>query len=84
MGSSRAAGFDRHRQSPCRHHETLPSSPGGKGSTLHRLIFLAISSAASVRLMRLPSASADLDILAVPSTSDITRAPAGGISASGT
>lgn len=52
--------------------------------TLQRLIFLAISSGVSVRLMRLPSASADLDIFAVPSTSDMTRAPAGGISASGT
>lgn len=53
-------------------------------SVLHRFTLLRTWSGVSRRLIRLSSFWLLLLIFAVPSSSDITRAPAGGISASGT
>src|SRR3546814_3511143 len=51
------------------------ASPGnGSGSVFDFRIFCEIISASSVRLMRLMSDGSDLDIFAVPSRNDITRA----------
>ena len=55
-----------------------PSNPfssdgSGSGSVLAFLIFLAMESASSVRLMRVMSLSSDFDIFLVPSRKLITR-----------
>lgn len=51
-------------------------SGSGSGSVLARLIFCAMASASSVRLMRLASEGSDFDIFFVPSRKLITRVAA--------
>ncbi len=59
------------------------SDGSGSGSVLAFLIFLAMASASSVRLMRVMSDSSDFDIFLVPSRKLITRVAGPVISGSG-